>query len=231
MNTEKKSSKADLERKRPGFFVVGLIVSCGLSLVAFEWRTPIDEFSKAAELAETIEWEEAETIIIKVPEPLKQQQCQKTQGAPQSSKHTFTFVVSNNDDLDPDLSDLDELDFEDEETGETNVKYVAPPTILTDAEFMPEFPGGETERVKFMSRNIRFPFELSGTDIEGKVYVQFVIWTDGSIRDIEILRSGHPALTREVLGMITKMPNWTPGMQNGEKVPVRFIMPVNFSRG
>lgn len=230
MNTKKKSTKADLEHKRPGFFVVGLIVATGLTLVAFEWRTPVDDFRPAEPGIDVIDWGGDPAIVIPIPEPPEHQVQKKQQGPPQANKQVFTFTVRKQVDDSDDLDDLDFGDFDEPDTGEPPVKYIPTPPVLTTAEQMPQFPGGELARMDFMRRTVRFPRDVMATAQSGKVYVQFVVWTDGSIRDVEILSSSHPSLTKEVLRMVDVMPNWISGMQGGQKVPVRLVVPVNFEQ-
>ena len=91
---------------------------------------------------------------------------------------------------------------------------------------MPSFPGGESERVKFFSNNLRVPAE----SIEGTVYVTFIVKEDGSIANAKILRGLGKSYDEEVLRVINLMPKWLPGTQNGEAVDVLFNMPVKFAK-
>jgi TonB family protein len=63
----------------------------------------------------------------------------------------------------------------------------------------------------------------------GRVLVNFVINTDGSIDEVKILRSVHPVLNEEAMRVIKEMPKWQPGMKDGKVVRVRFTMPITFS--
>jgi len=98
--------------------------------------------------------------------------------------------------------------------------------VFTVVEEMPSFPGGESERARFFSNNLRVPAE----SIEGTVYVSFVVKEDGSITDAKILRGLGKNYDDEVLRVINLMPKWLPGKQNGEAAAVKFNMPVKFSK-
>jgi len=100
------------------------------------------------------------------------------------------------------------------------------PAFIDIPQIMPEFPGGEEALFKFLKRNLRFPrFEENNSST---VYVAFIIETDGQIGPISILKSGGISFDEEVIRVVSKMPKWKPGANEGENVPVRFKMPVKF---
>ena len=90
------------------------------------------------------------------------------------------------------------------------------------------YPGGMQELMKFLQTNIRYPKEAQERGIQGRVVVQFVVNKDGSICDEHVVRSVDPQLDAEALRVVRSMPNWEPGKQRGEKVRVRFTLPVTF---
>lgn len=81
---------------------------------------------------------------------------------------------------------------------------------------------------EYLSKNIRYPQIAIETYTQGRVICQFVVGKDGSVEDIEIVRSVDPSLDKEALRVIKSMPKWMPGMQNGKPVKVRMTLPVNF---
>jgi len=100
--------------------------------------------------------------------------------------------------------------------------------VFTYVEEMPEFPGGQSELMKFLQGNIQYPPDARAAGAEGRVVVQFIVNEDGKISDITILRGVYPSCDSEVLRIISKMPAWTAGKQNGNKVKVYFKLPVMF---
>ena len=90
----------------------------------------------------------------------------------------------------------------------------------------PEFPGGVQALYKFLSSNLKYPSDAE--DIQGRVICQFTVNKDGSISDIKVLRSVYPSLDREVVRVISIMPRWEPGVQNGEKKRCKFKLPITF---
>jgi protein TonB len=92
----------------------------------------------------------------------------------------------------------------------------------------PEFPGGDQALFKFLSSNLKYPSDAKKEDIQGRVICQFVVDKDGSVTDIQVLRSVYPSLDREAVRVISIMPKWEPGEQRGKKVKCKFTMPIVF---
>jgi TonB family protein len=100
----------------------------------------------------------------------------------------------------------------------------------TYVEQMPQFKGGDTEMMKFLARNIRYPKDAQEAGAEGLAVVSFVVDKDGSLHDITLLKSLHESLDKEAMRVVEAMQGqWTPGSQNGELVPVRYTLPVRFA--
>lgn len=101
--------------------------------------------------------------------------------------------------------------------------------IYQMVEIQPEFPGGMKELMNFLKENIQYPKEAKEKNIQGKTYVKFVVNTDGSICNAEVMRtSGSPYLDREAVRVIESMPKWIPAKQSGKPVRVAFTLPVTF---
>ncbi|MBR4369047.1 MAG: TonB family protein [Prevotella sp.] len=95
-------------------------------------------------------------------------------------------------------------------------------------EEMPQFPGGAAALMQYLSKNIRYPEEAHKNNIQGRVIVNFIVETDGSITEAKVTRSIHPLLDAEALRVINAMPKWNPGMQGGKPVRVKYTVPVTF---
>jgi protein TonB len=107
-----------------------------------------------------------------------------------------------------------------EDTGEGEVLQVA--------ERMPMFPGGDETLINWLYHAIKYPSIAHDKGIQGRVMVQFTVNKDGSIVDTEIFKGVHPSLDEEALKVVKSMPKWTPGMQKGKTVRVRYTMPIMF---
>ncbi len=96
-------------------------------------------------------------------------------------------------------------------------------------EVMPEFPGGPTQLMKFIQKNINYPVNEKQEKISGKVFVKFVIEATGGISKINLIKSsGNEKLDNEAMRIVSVMPKWTAGKQNGKSVPVYFNLPILF---
>jgi len=101
--------------------------------------------------------------------------------------------------------------------------------VFTVVDKMPQFPGGEEARIKYMSGNIKYPEAAKKAGVQGTVYVTFVIGKDGSINDVKVLRGIGSGCDEEAIRVIKGMPFWSPGEQRGQPVKVQFNMPIKFS--
>lgn len=101
-------------------------------------------------------------------------------------------------------------------------------TAYTVVEEMPEFPGGENGLMTFLAANMKYPPVAAENGIQGKVIVRFVVQKDGSIGDVEIVRSLDAACDKEVIRLVRSMPLWKPGILNNKPVSVWYSLPVNF---
>lgn len=98
------------------------------------------------------------------------------------------------------------------------------------AEFMPEFPGGEAAMLKYMVSRVRYSDFDKDRGVQGTIYISFVVHTDGSITNIQVIRGIHngDGLAKKAMKAISEMPKWTPGSNGKHPVPVRYTMPLRF---
>lgn len=221
----KKSSKADLEKRKILFFEMGLVLSLALTLTAFE---------KIGGREGTVlpdDWniipEETETVIPTMPE--------KPELPPPPAK-TFSNrfeLVDNNVDITEDLTPIDQLGDEyydgiielDDPADESDV----PEEIVIDVpEVDPSFPGGEEALYAYISNIISYPDPAKRAGIEGTVLVEFVVEPDGKLSNVTAKRKVAPALDNEAVRVVKSLPAWNPGKQRGKAVRTRFRLPISF---
>ena len=100
--------------------------------------------------------------------------------------------------------------------------------IFTVVEKMPEFPGGLEALFTFINSNINYPHSAKIKNIQGTVFVQFVVEKNGAISNPKVIRSLDDDCDKEALRVVRLMPNWTPGTQRGKAVMVRYTLPIKF---
>jgi protein TonB len=105
-----------------------------------------------------------------------------------------------------------------------------PDQVFVSVEEMPVFPGGEEGLMKYLAKNIQYPAMEKDANIQGVVYVYFVVNKDGKVSNVEVKRGvkGGPGLDKEAIRVISSLPKWTPGKQNGRPAMVSYTLPVRF---
>jgi protein TonB len=102
-------------------------------------------------------------------------------------------------------------------------------TTFVVVETMPVFPGGQQEMLKFLNEQTSASPVVTEYQIQGRAICQFVVEKDGSISNVQVMRSsGEPLLDKEAVRILSIMPKWTPGMQRGEPVRIKYTVPVYF---
>lgn len=221
----KKSPKADLENKKSVFMQIGLVVVLSLVFIAFEWTSTDSGDNQAMKVDE----EEVEEEVVPI---TRQEEVEPPPPPPPPKASDILNIVEDDVELDEELviedtetSQDDEVDFsdvesEEEEEDEGEVFFVV--------EDMPEFPGGEQALHQYLAESIKYPTIAQENGIQGRVYVKFVINTDGSVTNVEVARGVDPSLDKEAKRVVREMPKWEPGEQRGDPVRVSYTVPINF---
>ena len=119
------------------------------------------------------------------------------------------------------------------DTSETNTAVGTFEPVQGDVfdvvEEMPQYPGGPQALFKFLGENVQYPAEAEKAGIQGRVIATFVVEKDGSISQPTIVKSVYPLLDAEAIRVISAMPNWIPGKQNGKVVRVKYTVPLSFN--
>jgi len=100
--------------------------------------------------------------------------------------------------------------------------------VFEVVEQMPTFPGGDAALMKYLRDNIHYPTVAAENGVQGRVVVGFIVEKDGSVTDVNILKSVDPSLDKEAMRVVKSMPRWIPGKQNGSSVRVKYQVPVTF---
>ena len=105
---------------------------------------------------------------------------------------------------------------------------VAKEEVFTAVEQMPQFPGGESELLKYLGSHINYPPMAAENNIQGRVVVKFVVKKDGNVGEVIVLRGKDPDLDKEAVRVVKSLPKFIPGKMNGQPVAVWYTVPVNF---
>jgi protein TonB len=219
----RKNPKADLENKRKLFLEIGFIVTLVLVLVAFEYRSYEPVTLKNDPFIGNIDVETLPPVtVFKKPAP-----------PPPPS-----VVIIN-----PTTDDVDDVEIEiiDVFIGQDEPVVWEPPVYTKEEEVLPddtpvlvasenaEFPGGITALSQFLKDNIVYPKMAKDLNIQGTVYVSFIIEKDGSVSGVKSLRPLGYGLDEEAIRVVSSMPYWTPAKQNGRRVRLIMNIPVKFT--
>ena len=94
-------------------------------------------------------------------------------------------------------------------------------------EQMPIFEGGDAALLKYLGENWKLPDEYKERGIQGRMVVGFIVEKDGSLTNVKVLRAVDIAIDAEVLRVVKGMPKWIPGRHNGQRVRVRYLLPIH----
>jgi periplasmic protein TonB len=219
-----KTKKADLEGKKALFFQVGLIIALSFALLAFEWTTkgsPDFNLPTVNPLEVPIE-----IIPITKPEEIIPPK------APVIMAPEIIIIKPNDeliDDEDPDIfKEFEEFRLPDllKPKQEEDVDETIPFMLIEEK---PTFLGADYNAFsKWVAQNLRYPELAAQNGIQGKVTLEFLIDTDGSVKNVRLLRGVDPLLDAEALRVVNSSPRWAPGMQRGKPTKVLFTFPLTF---
>lgn len=100
--------------------------------------------------------------------------------------------------------------------------------VFDMVEQMPTFPRGQAELLSFIGKNLKYPTIAQENGTQGRVICQFIVGKDGTVRDVQVVKSLDPYCDKEAIRVIRSMPRWIPGKQNGKPVTVKYTVPITF---
>lgn len=217
----KKNPGSDLLRWNRPFANLGLAASIAMVLVAFEWKTKEDKPLLDLNYGIT-DWE-MEVIPITIQDPLL---------PPPSPVAPLQIKIIDNS-VKIEDSPLIDLNFPENESI-PQIELEGPPVvddapeILDFTEVQAQFQGGMDAWYAYLRDNLTYPKQPQRMGIEGTVFLRFVINTDGSLQDVEVVRSVDPQLDNTAMAVIQKSPRWKAAMHHGRPVRSRMTIPIKF---
>jgi len=103
--------------------------------------------------------------------------------------------------------------------------------IHTKVDQNPAYPGGVMEFYKFLAHTLRYPSAAREKNIQGKVFVMFVVEKDGSLSTFKILKSLSDDIDKEAVRALELSPKWEPGLLSGHPVRTYYTVPISFTLG
>ena len=228
----KKSRGADLENLRVQGFLLGLIVVLAAMFVALEWNST-DSGWAFFEADDDLEAEmelsplkrDKDEIPMMLPQEQKVEQPKSEQLNLVDDDVELTFEpepVERPEDL------KDQKDADDQDKPEVVDMYNEPVDFRV-VEDLPQFPGGASEFMKWLTRNLKYPVSAQNKKIKGRVVAQFIVNTDGSVSDLELTEHLEAACDREVLRVLRMMPKWQAGVMNAKPCRTKVCIPIVFN--
>ncbi|MBL7870327.1 MAG: energy transducer TonB [Cyclobacteriaceae bacterium] len=222
----KKNPKQDLQRQSFKFFLIGLSISVALTITAFEWQTKKKEtvsptFDTSPEAMFEIKATEPKALpIIPTPATIK-----KNINSITKSDTRTTFIETNDikevrDEL-PSIKSIDFVPFG------TDIPAEETPIIFISPEIMPVPMGGYKSFYEQLSKSIKYPRQAQRNQVQGKVFVEFIIDQHGNVTDLKIAKGIGYGCDEEAMRVLLQT-QWKPGKQRGIPVKVRMTLPLYF---
>ena len=239
----KKSNSAQLEDKRLTFFLIGLLIAFTLLFVGLQYQrgpqgeedltedfedlaqdldmqTPPDQKDMVS--AEAMSKAPASEAITQEVKPTEQQQVQK---APEKISTTTSELVIGDGSGVVEGAEVKEVA---PETAVDNTAGQEQPIKFTVVQKIPEFPGGWSAFMQWLTKNLKYPESAQKNKVQGTVVVSFIVNKDGSIASTKVSTSADPVLDAEALRVMKMMPKWKPGMDRNKVCRTMIAVPVVF---
>ena len=227
----KKSRGADLENLRVQGFLLGLVVVLATLFVALEWNSS-DSGWAFFEADDDLEAEmelsplkrDKDEIPMMLPQEQKVEQPKSEQLRLVEDDVELTFEPEPVERPE----ELKEQKDADEDKPEVVDMYNEPVDFRV-VEDLPQFPGGASEFMKWLTKNLKYPASAQKKQVRGRVVAQFIVNTDGSVSDLELTEHLEAACDREVLRVLRMMPNWQAGVMNAKPCRTKVCIPIVFN--
>lgn len=226
-----KFDEADIHSMGKVIVPMGLIMAFSTSIFAITYRNPPEKIETYVDVYEAFDEED-------IPPPTEQIKLPPPPPPPP------VIEVVEDDEILEEEPEIEEVEIEEEEVVEVpeviEEEVIEEPEIFTVVEDMPRFPGCEDKGTKSEKEacaqaalmkylnSVEYPQVAIDNDIEGKVYIRFVVYEDGKVKDVTIAKGADKWLDEAALKLVKSMPTWIPGKQRGKAARVQYILPINF---
>ena len=205
-----------------------------------------DDYGNLMNLTDTIIYNEDGTYIqfktTEAPDPITGEMRNKitatscnADGTPNENIHVTINAVEMHGDttlysVEPFTLSTDKFKFNIQTTEDNPIQVLKNynDTVYQVVEQMPQFPGGEKALMEYIGKNIVYPVEAKEKEIQGRVFINFVIEKDGSVSNVKVLRGIGGGCDEEAVRAVSSLPKWKPGIQKGKPVRVSYQIPILF---
>ncbi|MCZ4408940.1 energy transducer TonB [Cryomorphaceae bacterium 1068] len=250
MDAAKTYGAEELERKYPMSALISLGIALLLVTAAVVYPLIVDRLNRKSEEAISVKVKKVINYSeLKAPPPIDLEKVQPPVLEAKPKAKVIKYlppkpkkdedvidedIIPTMDELSQDfigtenIEGLDSIMIDSEEVEIVSEKPEEAVEVFEFVEVMPEFIGGVEAMNTYLKDNLRYPSMAKEAKIQGLVYVSFVVTDKGTIEEIQVVRGVHPSLDEEAVRVISGMPPWKPGLQNRQKVSVRFTLPIRF---
>ena len=227
----KKSRGADLENLRVQGFLLGLVVVLAVLLVALEWNSndsgwaffeTDDDLEAEMELSPLKRDKDEIPMMLPQEQKVEQPKSEQLRLVEDDVEQTFEPEPVERPE---ELKEQKEIDEDKPEV----VDMYNEPVDFRVVEDLPQFPGGASEFMKWLTKNLKYPASAQKKQVKGRVVAQFIVNTDGSVSDLELTEHLEAAGDREVLRVLRMMPNWQAGVMNAKPCRTKVCIPIVFN--
>ena len=224
----KKNPKADLESKRQIFLQIGLIIALSFSIMSYEYTSGASEIKDSGSVSmETLEEED-----IEITRPEEEKPPPPPEEPPEAPEEIE--IKENEEELEKEV-EIETAETDQNEMIEMEEEEFSEPFI--SVEQMPIFGKckneacTQSEIMKFIARNFKYPEIAKANGIEGRVIIEFVVEKDGKVGRVKILLGLDKHVDKAAIEVVEKLPKFTPGRQIGKAVPVKYTVPIRCTLG
>lgn len=216
----KKNPEVDINKKRWSLLFLGVTTALAVTLTAFEY-TALEKKEIAKADVDNVKLDDE--VIIDIPQP-------ETPPPPPPPVPVVTEIKVVEDDkkIDENQVTITEQTNEPIKIVEIKAPVVEVEEIYDVVEESAEFPGGMQKMYEFIAKNLVYPAMARESNVQGKVFVNFVVGKDGSISEVKVLRGIGSGCDEEAMRVVKMMPKWQPAKNMGKPVKARFTLPINF---
>jgi protein TonB len=226
----RKTREADLEGRQVQRFLLGLVAVLATLFIALEWNSSDGGWA----FFESDEDLEAEMDLS----PLKRDKDEIPMMLPQEKveelpKSEELHLVDEDVELPQEQLEQQEILQEPEKVDEEEQPEVVDmynePVDFRVVEDLPQFPGGASEFMKWLTKNLKYPATAQNKKVKGRVVAQFIVNTDGSVSDLELTEHLETSCDQEVLRVLRMMPKWQAGMMDAKPCRTKVCIPIVFN--